>query len=253
MDELGLIVDLHLRNPRQGPGGAAQTGMAIGLSGLAADEPLLIADIGCGTGASAVQLAEHFTRSRVVAVDAMAAFVERARERAGTHGVGDRVEVRVGDMGSLGFAPGSLDLIWSEGAIYNMGFDAGIAAWRAFLRPGGVIAVSELTWTTASRPAEIEAHWTRVYPGIRAASENVRALERAGYGVLGCFMLPGACWEANYYQALEDGFESFLDRHGGHAEAQRIVDAEREEIRLYRAYGVWYSYGFYVARRLEDD
>ena len=253
MDELALIVDLHLRNPRQGPGGEAQTDMAIAMTGFAADEPLRIADIGCGTGASALQLAAHFKNAQVVAVDAMGAFVERARERAAGLGVGDRVVVREGDMESLGFAPGSMDLIWSEGAIYNMGFDAGIAAWREFLRPGGVIAVSELTWTTPTRPAEIEVHWAREYPAIREASENVRALERAGYGVLGYFMLPQACWEANYYRALEDGFESYLDRHGGDTGAQQIVDAEREEIRLYRAYGAWYSYGFYVARRLDGD
>ena len=253
MNELALIVDLHLRNTRQGPGGTAQTDLAIAMTGFAADEPLRIADIGCGTGASALQLAAHFNRSHIVAVDAMSAFVERARERAAGLGVGDRVEVREGDMESLGFAPGSQDLIWSEGAIYNMGFDAGIAAWRDFLRPGGVIAVSELTWTTPTRPAEIDAHWSSAYPGIREAPENVRALERAGYGVLGYFMLPQACWEANYYRALEDGFESFLDRHSGDAGAQQIVDAEREEIRLYRAYRAWYSYGFYVARRLDGD
>lgn len=253
MDELELIVDLHLRNPRQGPGSVAQTDLAIAMTGLAADDALRIADIGCGTGASAVQLAKHFKHAQIVAVDAMSAFVERARERAAAHGVSDRVEVREGDMGSLGFAPGSLDLIWSEGAIYNMGFDAGIAAWRDFLRPGGLIAVSELTWKTPTRPAEIEAHWTREYPGIREAPENVRALERAGYGVLGHFMLPTGCWETGYYQSLEQGFGSFLDRHGGHADAERVVDAEREEIRLYRAYGAWYSYGFYVARRLDGD
>jgi SAM-dependent methyltransferase len=253
MHELELIVDLHLRNPRQGPGGATQTDMAIAMTWLPADEPQSIADIGCGTGASAVQLAAYFKHAQVVAVDAMGAFVERGRQRVRELDLGDRVEVRVGDMRSLEFAPGSLDLIWSEGAIYNMGFDAGIAAWRDFLRPGGVIAVSELTWTTRTRPAEIEAHWSREYPGIRQASENVRALERAGYGVLGHFMLPTACWEDNYYRALEDGFDSFLDRHGGDADAQRVLDAEREEIRLYRAYGAWYSYGFYVARRLEGD
>ncbi|MCA9277361.1 MAG: methyltransferase domain-containing protein, partial [Phycisphaerales bacterium] len=78
MDELELIVDLHLRNPRQGPGGEAQTDMAIAMTGFAADEPLRIADIGCGTGASALQLAAHFNRSHIVAVDAMGAFVERA-------------------------------------------------------------------------------------------------------------------------------------------------------------------------------
>ena len=56
------------------------------------------------------------------------------------------IETLAKSMDSLTFAEESLDLIWSEGAIYNMGFGKGIEAWRPFLRSGGVLAVSEITW-----------------------------------------------------------------------------------------------------------
>ena len=252
-NELELIVDLHLRNPRQGPGGPPQTAQAIALTGLDADTPLRIADIGCGTGASTIQLAQHFTQAHTIAIDAMPLFVKQGRERVDSNNLSSRVEVREGQMESLGFEQESLDLIWSEGAIYNMGFDDGITAWRRFLKPRGVIAVSELTWTTKHRPAEIENHWKEEYPGIRSSSENVQALEHAGYAPLGFFMLPASCWEEHYYEPMERGFDAFLGRHDAHPDAQRIVDAEREEIRLYRAFGAWYSYGFYIARRVDGD
>jgi ubiquinone/menaquinone biosynthesis C-methylase UbiE len=252
MNELDLIVDLHLRNPRQGPGGEAETQTAIDLCRLCPDEELTIADIGCGTGASALQLAQHFTRSHITAIDAMEPFVTRAGERADERGLSNRIDVRIGNMESLQLSPGSLDLIWSEGAIYNMGFDAGIAAWRPFLKPTGVIAVSELTWTTIGRPRQIEDYWSREYPGIRSAPENLHALELGGYQPLGFFMLPSPCWEANYYGTLEQGFEAFLGRHEHHDGARKIIEAELREINLYTKYGAWYSYGFYIAQRCDQ-
>ncbi len=37
-------------------------------------------------------------------------------------------------MDALPFAAGSPDAIWSEGAIYNMGFESGVRQWHRFLR-----------------------------------------------------------------------------------------------------------------------
>lgn len=51
MMDLQLLIDLHKNNDRQGPGGDAETRLAIELSKLDKSAPLRIADIGCGTGA----------------------------------------------------------------------------------------------------------------------------------------------------------------------------------------------------------
>jgi SAM-dependent methyltransferase len=73
------------------------------------------------------------------------------------------------------------DVIWSEGAIYNMGFAAGVSAWRRFLKPGGKLIVSEITWLTADRPAELQSHRDAEYPEIDVASAKIGILERQGY------------------------------------------------------------------------
>jgi len=39
----------------------------------------------------------------------------------------------VGNMENLPFQNEELDLIWSEGAIYNIGFERGLNKWRKFL------------------------------------------------------------------------------------------------------------------------
>lgn len=248
MDDLDLLIDLHRRTHRQGPGGDAETLRALDLCRLDPTKPLEVADLGCGTGASTRLLARTLG-ARVAAVDFAPAFIEELRAHAEREGLADRIEAQVGDMASLAFEEERFDLIWSEGAIYHMGFEAGVRAWRRFLRPGGVLAVSELSWKTDTRPLEIGAHWTREYPGIAGASSNVRTLERAGYRLLGCFFLPDRCWEENYYAPLRAGFASFLEHHGRSAAARRLVEAEEEEMRLFAEHRDWYGYAFYIAER----
>ncbi len=62
----------------------------------------------------------------------------------------DRVKGIVGNMDALPFQEEELDLIWSEGAIYNIGFERGITEWRKFLKPGGYLAVTDASWFTDS-------------------------------------------------------------------------------------------------------
>lgn len=77
------------------------------------------------------------------------------------------------------------DAIWSEGAIYNTGFENGVEAWRKHLKPGGILAVSEITWLTRERPADLQAHWKREYGGIDSALAKIAILEKHGYPPLG--------------------------------------------------------------------
>lgn len=186
MDELRLLVDLHVDAARQGPGGEAETRMSIALSGFSADRGLRIADIGCGTGASTLVLARQL-EARVFAVDFVPEFLARLEADAARAGVADRIETLAASMDSLPFGETELDAIWAEGAIYNIGFENGVAAWRKHLKPGGVLAVSEITWLTRERPAELQAHWDREYGEIDTASAKIAILEKHGYSPLGYF------------------------------------------------------------------
>lgn len=252
MDEstlFSLLVDLHRDGERQGPGSDHTTVRALDLTGLDRTAPLKVADIGCGTGASTLVLAKQLVRAHVVAVDLFPEFLDVLAERARAAGCSDRIEVRAESMDALTLASGSLDLIWSEGAIYNLGFGAGIEAWRPFLRTGGVLAVSEITWLRPDPPEEIRAHWGAEYPEIAPATEKTALLERAGYDLLGCFMLPSTDWIDTYYAPIESRIPAFLERHAGQPEALEVVAMQRAEHDLYLRYRDWYSYGFYLARK----
>jgi SAM-dependent methyltransferase len=249
-DSLELLLDLHLDGDRQGPGSDAQTRQAIALAGLPRDRRLAIADIGCGTGASTLVLAQELD-AQVTAVDFLPPFLKRLRERAQAQGLDGTITTVDASMDALPFDDGSLDVIWAEGAIYNIGFEHGVQAWRRFLKPGGVLAVSELTWLTAQRPEPLQAHWNAEYPEVATASAKLAVLERHGYTPIGYFVLPAECWLEGYYGPMQRRFDRFLAAHGNSEAALAVVAAEAHEIALYTENQAFVSYGFYVARRVD--
>lgn len=251
MTNFDLIIDLHLRNPRQGPGCDTETRRALDLCRLDHSAPITVADIGCGTGASTLALANSLD-AHITAVDFAEPFIDRLRERAAQTDLTDRITTQVASMDSLPFRENQFDLIWSEGAIYNMGFAAGLHAWRPFLRPGAVLAVSHLTWTTATRPDAIHQHWSREYHEITTASANLRTIEQEGYEPIAFFFLPPHCWEDNYYAPLRAGFDAFLARHNHSVAARQIIAAEEAEMQLYNAHSQWYGYAFYIALKIDS-
>jgi cyclopropane fatty-acyl-phospholipid synthase-like methyltransferase len=219
------------------------------MAGLDRSRRLKIADVGCGTGASTILLAQELD-AEITAVDFLPEFLDELESRAKEQGVADRITALNGSMDALPFAPEGYDAIWSEGAVYNMGFEAGVSAWKRFLKPGGKLIVSEITWLSATRPHELQSHWEKEYPEIDVASAKIGILERHGYSPEAYFVLPGRCWLENYYRPMQSRFDAFLARHGHSEQARAIVGAEAHEIALYEQYSAYFSYGVYVAKKV---
>lgn len=248
MDEFQLLTDLHKGANRQGPGGDAETEKAIHLACIERDAPLRIADIGCGTGSSTTVLA-RLLNAKITAVDILQDFLDVLETRAQREGVAENVTCLCASMNKLPFGEEEFDVIWSEGAIYNIGFRKGVADWRRYLKPGGLLIVSEISWITNTRPSELQDHWESEYPEIDMASSKLRVLEENGYSPIGYFVLPEHCWLDNYYEPMRSTFQHFLSRNGNSKEACAIVEAERREIELYEKYRAYYGYGVYIARK----
>jgi cyclopropane fatty-acyl-phospholipid synthase-like methyltransferase len=251
MDEMQLLIDLHKDGIRQGPGGDDETRLAVTLSGLRGKPDLKIADVGCGTGASTLVLADELD-AHITAVDFLPEFLAKLDRAASDAGVTEQITILAQSMDDLPFKDGELDAIWSEGAIYNMGFEAGIAAWKSFLKPDGLLAVSELTWLTDERPADLQSHWDTEYSEVDTASAKIAILEKQGFSPIGYFVLGEHCWLDNYYRPLQDRVNGFLDKHSHSDAAKAIVAAEEAEIALYEQHRAFVSYGYYIARKVGD-
>lgn len=252
MTELELLIDFHKDAKRQGPGSTADTLKALNLIDISKNQDLKIADIGCGSGAQTLTLAQNIN-GRITAVDLFPEILRKVDIKAKEKGLTDKITTLKKSMDNLDFDREEYDIIWSEGAIYIMGFEAGIKSWRKFLKPEGYLAVSEITWLTKKRPAEIEEYWHNEYPEIGTASKKIRILEQNGYSPAGYFVLPQSNWLDNYYNPIESRFSDFLKKYDYSENAKKIVACTKEEIRLYKKYKEYLSYGFYIAKKLADN
>lgn len=249
MTYIDLILDLHAGSNRQGPGSESDTLKALSFMNLPPDQTLAIADIGSGNGGQTITLAQQCD-AQITAVDLFPAFLNELKDKAMKSGVAQQITTLEKSMEDLPFALQSLDVIWSEGAIYNMGFEKGITNWQQYLKKGGYMALSEITWLTNERPAEINDFWNKAYPEIATASEKVAVIEKLGFKLCGYFPLSEESWIDHYYQPMESRFDAFLKRHNHSDDAQAMVKENQDEIALYQKFKEYYSYGFYIIQKL---
>lgn len=243
---LSYIFEYFSLVPRQGPGSEATTLQALScLTDLPSD--VRMADVGCGTGAQTLTLARHVPGT-LHAIDLCPLFIDTLRKRLRALGLSARVTAEVGDMNALPFDEGSLDAIWCEGAIYNMGFREGLRAWRRFLKPGAYVALTDAAWFTNERPEEVERFW-QVCPDMATVPDKLEQLSAEGYDLVSAFRLPDTCWTDHFYRPQCDAQVRFLRRHPGCAEAEALVERMRQEADMFARNSRYYGYVFFIARR----
>jgi SAM-dependent methyltransferase len=159
------------------------------------------------------------------------------------------IENICGSMFDLPFKSSSVDVVWSEGAMYIMGFENGLSNFRKLLKQRGLMAITELTWLADDQPEELLAFWNMVYPGMQGLQENLAAINVYGFVEIGHFVLPPQAWWENYYVPLKNRLDVIAERYMNDTEALKLIDEIRLEIDLYRKYSEYYGYVFYVMQK----
>jgi len=245
--EMSIFREMTEGLPRQAPGSTAATLRALGLVRGMPEQPRIL-DVGCGPGAQTIDLARA-TSGWIVAVDLGQRFLDELTERASAAGVLAQVTPVNASMFDMDFADASFDLIWSEGAIYIQGFATGLNTWQRFLKPGGWLVVSELTWLVPNPPAEAAEYWARGYPGMGSIERNCQVIAEAGYVSMDGFVLPVQDWWNNYYDPSERRVEELREKYPDNPEALALFDEASREHDMFRAYHDTYGYVFYVMRK----
>lgn len=239
---------------RKGPGSTETTLKALGMVPALPENPTIL-DVGCGSGPQTLVLAEH-TGGSVIAVDNYQPFLDELARSAKSAGLSDRIKPVMGDMADLGnrsgpgpgLEPASFDLIWSEGALYIMGLEAGLQAMAGFLRPGGCLALSECVWLTDDRPVELTSYWNEAYPDMRDVEGCLKLAAECGYEVLGHFPIEKQCW-TDFHAPLKDKAEQLREKYPEAEEAQMVVDEQTREIGLFEKHPGVVGYLFMVLKK----
>lgn len=248
VEDFDLIFDFYKLVNRQGPGSIEITKLALNfIQNLPVNSK--IADIGCGTGGQTITLAEN-TSGHITAIDLSEKFIEILDKNVKQAGFEDRFTNLIGSMEYLPFSDNELDLMWAEGSIYHIGFEKGLREWHQYLKPGGYIAVSEVSWITKERPQEIEEFWTLNYDGIDTIPNKVAVMQDAGYMPVAHFVLPVNCWLENFYDLVEAAVDPFLIQQNNSEEAKQFIESQVTEINLYKKYKDYYSYVFYIGQKI---
>jgi ubiquinone/menaquinone biosynthesis C-methylase UbiE len=158
----------HHGHQQDQPGSAELAGFIAGL----AEIPRRALDLGCGTGADAVFLAEQGIAT--TGIDLSATALEHARQRAERHDVS--VEWMQGDALHLPLEDGCMDLVLDRGCLHHIasGEHGRYAAEVArVLRPGGTLLVREMNVVGHHEHAVSEASLRAMIEGVSLQMRSI--------------------------------------------------------------------------------
>jgi len=245
---LDLIIETHVGLERQGPGSPEITIKALSfLDNI--NKISQVVDLACGTGGQTMVLAQNIT-GNIIGVDRCPEFINIFNDNVKKLNLQERVNGIVGSMENLSFQKEEFDLIWSEGAIDNIGFEKGLNYWNGFLKKNGYIAITCPSWFTDERPAEIEKFWVDAVHGLDTIGYNISIMQNAGYNLVAAFTLPEKCWTDNYFIPREAAEKALLKKYAGNKTVEAYINDDKYEVELYSKYKQYYGYVFYIGKKI---
>jgi serine/threonine-protein kinase HipA len=231
---------------RQGPGSERSTRKALSLL-PPLPETGTVLDLGCGTGASTLVVADVIDRP-VLASDVNPASLETLQQRARAAGLENRITTSIASADATGQPDDSAALIWCEGAIFTVGVEAGLKHWHSLLKRGGVVAFTEMCWFGADHPADAAAFLLGCYPPMTDAASLLSQCFACGYRLETMFALPESDWWDEYLA----GVVPAIARHRGNPDPdiQSVIAICDSELDICRRFGAAYGYVFVILSKV---
>ncbi|HEX9423585.1 MAG TPA: methyltransferase domain-containing protein [Pyrinomonadaceae bacterium] len=227
-----------------GPGGNDHTLNVLHL--LPKQSFQFIVDAGCGTGRQTLALAKELG-AKVHAVDSYEPFLNDLTLRAQAAGIEHLIQTHRMDMKDIPRIFPYIDLLWSEGAAYNIGFSNALTLWASAINSGGLVVVSELSWLRKQVPAVVREYFATGYADIQFIQQNIMVAENAGYRVITTYTLPLDTWVTGYYDQLAPRAQALLDHPD--ASVRNFAAETVQEIAIFNSSEDSYGYVFYVLQR----
>jgi SAM-dependent methyltransferase len=206
----------------------------------------VVVDAGCGAGRQTLVLASEL-KTRIEAVDSYQPFLDRLKRRAKEKGLAQLVRTHCMDMKDIPSVFPTIDLLWAEGAAYNIGFANALTTWAKAIKPNGFAVISELCWLREQIPDAVKDFFRSGYPDMQSVPQNIAIAEKAGYKIFNIHTLPQEAWVEGYYDVLEPRAKSLVN-HSDVAVSEFAV-ATLKEIETFKISEDSYGYVFYVLQR----
>jgi ubiquinone/menaquinone biosynthesis C-methylase UbiE len=248
---------------------AAEVGLTKHLGNVEATDRLVelcqidrgkyVLDVGCGSGATAVYLAET-CGCRVMGVDILPRMVDRAREMADRKGVSGLTEFRVGEAEDLPFSAGMFDVVMTESVTaFPEDKSKAVSEYARVLKPGGYVGLNESTWLKTPVPPEME-DWAAQEVGATISPQTADGwtglLVGAGLQVVTAEILEIDVQEEAKGILARYGFGGMLRVLGRTFKLYIKNPAYREFVKSVRQDGItpdglseYFGYGIYVGKK----
>jgi len=244
MDNYNPIDLMFVGMEKLGPGSNAHTLHVLRL--LPKQQFHVIVDAGCGAGRQTMVLAKELG-TLVHAIDSYEPFLNDLMRRVKEARIGHLVQTHCMDMKDIPGVFQHIDLLWSEGVAYNIGFSNALTTWVPAINPDGFAVVSELSWLREQVPNAVREFFLSGYPDMKSIRQNISIAENAGYRVLTNYTISREAWVEGYYEVLKPRANVLLNHPDS---SVRDFAAETiKEIEIFRCSEDSYGYVFYVLQR----
>jgi ubiquinone/menaquinone biosynthesis C-methylase UbiE len=247
MEGIEYIYELCEALPRSGPGDNESTRRAFNSIPQHQKQPFIL-DIGCGQGMQTIELAK-ISDGKIIALDNHQGFLDMLMRQAKKQGVEEKIIPQNMSMLDMNFEEGIFDIIWSEGALYFMGFQNGLKRCHQLLKDKGCLAVTELVYTVTDPPNAVVEYFRAEYPDINNVAEKIEIIKKEGFNLILNFTLPESAWLNNYYLPIENELSRLNTNYQGNEVALTVFKGFKHEVDFYRRYSKFYGYEFFVMQK----
>src|SRR2546430_14354160 len=206
----------------------------------------VVVDAGCGAGRQTLVLASEL-KTLIHAVDSYQPFLDRLKQRAKEKGLAQLVRMHCMDMKDIPIAFPKIDLLWAEGAAYNIGFANALSTWAKAIKPNGFAVVTELCWLREQIPNAVTEFFRSEYQDMQSVPQNIAIAEEAGYKIFNTYTLPKEAWVKDYYDVLEPRAKSLVNH--SNVDVRDFAVETLKEIETFKISEDSYGYVFYVLQR----
>ncbi len=247
MEDMQYFYELFRGLPRGGPGDNKSTSKAFGYLKNLPDE-LIILDIGCGHGMQTIELA-RISKAKIIAIDIYQPFLDILRKKAIEEGFDKRIITNNQSMLDMNFKNNMFDIIWSEGALYFMGFQNGLKRCNQILKNNGYLVVTEAVLLLPNLPKELKQFWDEGYPDIKNIKSNITLIRNEGFKIISHFTLPKSSWIDSFYSPMEKRIKELEKKYYNNKIALQTFEECKKEINMYTKYSDYYGYEFFIMQK----